>query len=118
MSVPARARTALWGAAISVALLFVTRFAAFHIGGTSVPGGRCRRRVAPGAVTTFRSPEALAPAGVIVVLGLLLMAAITAARPHALIGYLGTHAAFTAGAAAIAALGLAIAAGMTIALRR
>ncbi|MGO9885073.1 MAG: hypothetical protein ACLPV4_18910 [Solirubrobacteraceae bacterium] len=32
MSVPARARTALWGAAISVALLFVTWFAAFHIG--------------------------------------------------------------------------------------
>ncbi len=62
-------------------------------------------------------PALLAPVGLVVVLGLLLIAAVLAARPDSL-GYLSAHAAFTAGAAVIATLGLAIATGMTIALRR
>lgn len=80
---------------------------------------RPARRPAPDTDGTAVSvPSALAPAGLIGILGLLLLGVITVDRPHAVIGYVGAHAAFAAGAVFIAAVGLAIAAGVTIALRR
>ena len=62
--------------------------------------------------------EALAPVGLLV-LGAMLLAAVAALlRPHAVVTYASAHGVFIVGAAAIAALGLAIATGATLALRR
>jgi membrane-associated phospholipid phosphatase len=70
---------------------------------------------APAARTS--AVVALAPFAMVVVGALLVVAAIVVVRPHAL-AYAAEHAAFTVGAAAIAALALTIATGATLVLRR
>jgi membrane-associated phospholipid phosphatase len=60
---------------------------------------------------------ALAPAGMVVLGALLVVAMIVVARPYAL-AYAVEHAAFSVGAAAIGALAVTISAGATLALRR
>ncbi|MGI8506019.1 MAG: phosphatase PAP2 family protein [Solirubrobacteraceae bacterium] len=62
--------------------------------------------------------EALAPMSLLVLGALLLAALIALVRPHAVVTYASAHVAFIAGAAGIAALGLVIATGATLALRR
>jgi hypothetical protein len=55
----------------------------------------------------------------VLVLGALLLAGMVAlAHPHAVVSYASAHVVFVAGAAGIAALGLTIATGATLALRR
>jgi membrane-associated phospholipid phosphatase len=62
--------------------------------------------------------EALAPVGLLVLGGVLVLAVIVLARPHAVVNYASAHEVFVVGAAGIAALGLTIATGATLALRR
>jgi membrane-associated phospholipid phosphatase len=62
--------------------------------------------------------EALAPVGLLVLGALALAAVVALARPHAVVTYAAAHGLFMVGAAAIAALGLAIATGATLAFRR
>ena len=62
--------------------------------------------------------QVLAPVGLVIAAGLVAVGAVVAVRPHEVITYAGAHGAFVAGAAVIAAVGLAIATGLTLALRR
>jgi membrane-associated phospholipid phosphatase len=72
------------------------------------------RPAAPGqSIGAALGPPALAAGGALVLVGLVLLA-----RPHQVIAYARLHEAFVVGAGAIAALGLALATGVTLALRR
>lgn len=62
--------------------------------------------------------EALAPMSLLILGALLLASLIALVRPHAVVTYASSHVAFLVGAAGIAALGLMIATGATLALRR
>jgi membrane-associated phospholipid phosphatase len=73
-------------------------------------------RAAPGP--RFSLGEALAPPLVLVLCGLALAAALTLARPHAVIDYARGHETFVLGAAAIAVLSFACASGLNLMLRR
>ncbi len=73
------------------------------------PGERRRAR---GSVA-----EALAPMALLILIALLAAAVIALARPVSVVDYASAHKTFIAGAAAIAGLGLALAAAATVALR-
>jgi membrane-associated phospholipid phosphatase len=62
--------------------------------------------------------EALRPPAAVVLGGVTFAGLIVLARPHAVAAYARTHEAFMLGATAIAALGLALATGVMLALRR
>jgi len=95
-------------------------------GGTSraTAAGGTSRATAAGA--TSREPaakpvsirEALGPPAAVMLGALVLVGLIVLARPHAVVAYARTHEAFMIGATVIAALGLALATGVMLALRR
>ncbi len=62
--------------------------------------------------------EALAPSAVAVVGALVVAGLVALARPHQVLSYARAHEAFMVGAAAIGLLGLALATGLMLALRR
>jgi membrane-associated phospholipid phosphatase len=70
-------------------------------------------RTAPVPIREALAPAALVLAGAALCAGLILLA-----RPHEVIDYARTHAAFMVGAAAIGAFGLALASGLMLVLRR
>lgn len=80
----------------------------------------------PGAAPTetatdrpaFSIGEALTPAASLLVAGAVLAGLILLARPHAVLDYARGHETFVIGAAAIAAVGLSLASGLTLMLRR
>jgi membrane-associated phospholipid phosphatase len=75
-----------------------------------------RSASAPGP--RFSLGEALGPPMLLLVAGVALAAALTIARPHAVLGYARAHEAFVLGAAAIAALSFVCASGLNLLLRR
>jgi membrane-associated phospholipid phosphatase len=81
---------------------------------------RSRRSHASRAQQVERVPlrEALGPAAVGLGGAALLAGAVALARPHQVIVYAEAHTTFMVGAAAIAAMGLAVATGVMLALRR
>lgn len=81
---------------------------------------RARRGLEPVAGETGRSSlrEALRPPAAALVGALLLGAVIALARPHQVITYVEAHTAFVIGAASIGAMGLMLATGVMLALRR
>lgn len=62
--------------------------------------------------------QALAPVAGLVLAGLVLGGLVALARPEAVLSYAREHTIFMVGAATIGALGLSLAAGLTVALRR
>jgi membrane-associated phospholipid phosphatase len=66
----------------------------------------------------FSIGEALTPAAALLVAGAVLVGLILLARPHAVLDYARAHETFVIGAAAIAAVGLTIASGLMLVLRR
>jgi membrane-associated phospholipid phosphatase len=74
-------------------------------------------RVRSGSGAAFSVGEALAPAGLLIACGAGFAAALTALRPHAVLGYAGAHSMFVVGAAAIAFLSFSCAAGVNLVLR-
>jgi membrane-associated phospholipid phosphatase len=66
----------------------------------------------------FSLGEALGPPMLLLVSGVALAAALTLARPHAVLGYARGHEALVLGAAAIAALSFICASGLNLVLRR
>ena len=80
---------------------------------------RARRGIDVGAETPRASlREALRPAGAALLGALVLGGLIALARPHQVIAYAQNHTAFVVGAASIGALGLMLATGVMLALRR
>ncbi len=79
---------------------------------------RRARPVAAGAAARVTLPEALGPPGAALLVALGLATAAAIARPHDVVVYTRAHEAFVVGAAAIGAIGLAIATGVMLALRR
>lgn len=77
-----------------------------------------RRNLTEAGAARVSVGEALAPMGVLVLGALLLAGIVALAHPHAVVSYASAHVVFVAGAAGIAALGLTIATGATLALRR
>jgi membrane-associated phospholipid phosphatase len=71
---------------------------------------RAREAIAPSAVV---APTAAAVAGAVLCAGLVALA-----RPHAVLAFANLHTVFVAGALAIGALGLALAIGLALTLRR
>ncbi len=131
-----RPRVAAAGAAFTVAVCYSFLalswhypsdvFGGFLVAGTwtllgvaavLVVGGRPAARAVQDSV---RLPlrEALAPPGVALLAALTLVAVVVLARPQEIVSYTRLHHVFVAGAAAIAALALALATGLTLALRR
>ncbi len=66
----------------------------------------------------FSIGEALTPAATLLVAGAVLVGLILLARPHAVLDYAQAHETFVIGAAAIAALGVTLASGLMLMLRR
>ena len=66
----------------------------------------------------FSLGEALTPAAALLVAGAVLVGLILLARPHAVLDYARAHETFVIGAAAIAALGVTLASGLMLMLRR
>ncbi len=66
----------------------------------------------------FSIGQALTPAAVLLVAAAILAGLIALARPHAVLDYARAHETFVIGAAAIAALGMALASGLMLVLRR
>lgn len=89
--------------------------ALFSLESRQAPG---RREVGAPGDEQVSIAEVLAPAVLLVLGALMLAAVIVIVRPHAVVTYASAHRVFIAGAAAIAALGLAIATGATLAFRR
>jgi len=80
---------------------------------------RARRGIDVGGETPRASlSEALRPAGAALLGALVLGGLIALARPHQVIAYAQNHTAFVVGAASIGALGLMLATGVMLALRR
>lgn len=77
------------------------------------PGATVREPDARPSIRETLTPPALAALGALALAGLLALA-----RPHAVVAYARAHEAFMVGAAAIGALGLALATGVMLALRR
>jgi membrane-associated phospholipid phosphatase len=67
---------------------------------------------------TLTTREALGPPALAVLGALVLVGMVVLARPHEVVAYARIHSAFVVGAAAIAGLGLALATGVMLALRR
>ncbi len=66
----------------------------------------------------FSISQALTPPGALVLTAAMLVGLILLARPHAVLDYARAHEVFVIGAAAIAALGVTLASGLTLMLRR
>jgi hypothetical protein len=100
-------------------MLVATTWALLGIAALCALEPRRRTRLASTGVAAARTSvtAALAPAGVVVVGALLVVAGIAIMRPHAL-HYAADHGTFALGAAAIGALALTIATGATVALNR
>lgn len=81
-----------------------------------------RRSRPPGAAVRATASvtiaEALAPMVALVVLGAVAVALVVVLRPHEVVSYARDHGAFVLGASAIAVLGLTLASGLTLMLRR
>jgi membrane-associated phospholipid phosphatase len=67
---------------------------------------------------SFSVGEALAPVGVLTGVAFVLAALIVVLRPHEVVSYVRDHEAFVIGAGGIGALGLLLASGLTLMLRR
>jgi len=67
---------------------------------------------------SFSVGEALAPVALLVGLAVLLMGLILLARPHEVISYVREHGAFVVGASSIGVLGMMLASGLSLMLRR
>jgi hypothetical protein len=78
---------------------------------TAVETGRPRR-------AAFSVGEALAPVGAMAAVVAVLIGLIVLARPHEVIAYARDHEAFVLGASTIGALGMLLASGLTLMLRR
>ncbi len=72
-----------------------------------------RRRTA-----SFSVGEALTPVAIVVAVAAVLLGLILLARPHAVVGYVRDHETFVIGASAIGALGMLLASGLALMLRR
>jgi membrane-associated phospholipid phosphatase len=72
----------------------------------------------PEAGTRFSVGQALLPSFALILAGLGLGGVVVASRPHEVLGYVGSHAAFVAGACTLAVLSFACADGLNLALRR
>jgi membrane-associated phospholipid phosphatase len=79
---------------------------------------RWPERAGRGRSAAVRVRDALAPSGLAAAAAVACAGAIALARPESTLAYARGHTAFVAGAAAIAALGAAMAAGLAVALRR
>ena len=66
----------------------------------------------------FSVGEALAPVGVLAAVAFVLVALIVLLRPHEVVAYIRGHEAFVIGAGGIGALGMLLASGLTLMLRR
>jgi hypothetical protein len=81
---------------------------------------------APGHTTDAARPRraafsvgaALAPVGVLVALAVVLAGLVVVLRPHEVVAYVRDHEAFVLGAGGIGAVGLLLASGLTLMLRR
>lgn len=138
LAVPARWRplTAALGAAFAVAVSYSFLTLQWHypsdaLGGFLVAATWTSLAVAAvltaqrrRGLTTTAPPqrsslrEALGPPAATLAAALLLAAVVLVARPRQVVAYAQLHTAFVAGAATIAALGLALATGLMLALRR
>ncbi len=67
---------------------------------------------------SFSVAEALAPAGAVMAVAAVLVGLVVLAHPHEVLGYVRDHEAFVIGACAIGALGMLLASGLTVMLRR
>ena len=76
------------------------------------------RTVAAADRPAFSIGEALTPAAALLLTGAILVGLILLARPHAVLDYARAHETFVIGAAAIAAVGLTLASGLMLMLRR
>ena len=81
------------------------------------------RRVGGFAEAAARRPrfsvaEALAPTGVVMAVAVVLVGLIALAQPHEVLGYVRDHETWVIGAGAIGALGVLLASGLTMMLRR
>jgi membrane-associated phospholipid phosphatase len=91
------------------------------VAGLSVYEARRPSRAPETAVAgrpAFSLGEALTPAAVLLLAAALLVGLILLARPHAVVDYARAHEAFVIGAAAIAAVGMTLASGLMLVLRR
>lgn len=90
---------------------------------SGVPAPASRVPAAASGTTPRRQPrlslgEALAPPSAALLAALLLALIVVIARPHEVVAYVRLHETFVVGAAAIGAMGLALATGVMLALRR
>ena len=139
LAVPARLRpaAAALGAVFAVAVSYSFLSLGWHypsdvFGGFLVAGSWTLLGVSAVSWADARSPsprvgesrprisirEALGPPALTLVAALALVVLVAVARPHAVVAYVRMHQAFMVGAAAIAGLALALATGLTLALRR
>jgi membrane-associated phospholipid phosphatase len=79
--------------------------------GTAAEAARSRR-------ASFSVGEALAPVGVLVAVAIVLLGLIVVLQPHQVLAYAREHKTFVVGAGAIGALGMSLASGLTLMLRR
>jgi len=93
----------------------------FGVAGLSIFEARRAGGFAEAAVARRRSfsvAEALAPAGAVMALAALLVGLIVLTHPREVLDYVRYHEAFVIGAGAIGALGMLLASGLTVMLRR
>ena len=91
------------------------------VAGLSIFEARGAGRVAeagPARRPSFSVGEALAPVAVLGAVACVLLALIVIARPHEVVTYVREHEAFVLGALSIGALGMLLASGLTLMLRR
>ena len=74
--------------------------------------------VAPARRPSFSVAEALAPAAAVMAVAGILVGQVVVAHPHEVLDYVRYHRAFVIGASAIGALGMLLASGLTVMLRR
>jgi membrane-associated phospholipid phosphatase len=79
---------------------------------------RTAAEAGPPRRASFSVGEALAPVGVMAAVAAVLIGLIVVARPHEVIAYARDHEAFVLGASTIGALGMLLASGLTLMLRR
>jgi membrane-associated phospholipid phosphatase len=101
--------------------LVATTWTLVGVAALDVAQARWPRRAAVASSELVRPvslSEALGPPAAVLFGAIVLGGLVALARPHAVIAYAHAHHAFIVGAAAIAALGLALATGVMLALRR
>jgi membrane-associated phospholipid phosphatase len=80
--------------------------------------GRVSAEAAPARRPSFSLAEALAPPGVVMAVAAVLVGLVALAHPHGVLSYVRDHEAFVIGAGVIGALGMMLASGLTLMLRR